>query len=91
MLDVQSGVVHNPISVYDDAYIRGPGATDPVSIDAHKQRWPDETPYRYASVSDQADRFHGMPADMEASMMLALSATVLPFSLPSGAPSIRLL
>ena len=65
VLDVQSGGVHNPISVYDDAYISHRARLILYAIDARRQRWPDETPYRYAPLSDQANRFRWMTPAME--------------------------
>ena len=64
VLGVQSGGVHNPVSVYDDAYIRNRSRLIMYGIDARRQRFPDEMPYRYAPLADEADRYRWLPAAM---------------------------
>jgi len=65
VLGVESGGVHNPISVYDEAYIRSRSRLIMYAIDARRQRFPDETPYRYAPLADEADSFRWTPAARE--------------------------
>jgi ectoine hydroxylase-related dioxygenase (phytanoyl-CoA dioxygenase family) len=56
VLGVRSGGVHNPVSEYDDAYIRQRSRLIGLGIDARRQRFPTETPYRYAPfVGREAD------------------------------------
>jgi hypothetical protein len=62
VLGVKSGGVHNPVSVYDDAYIRNRARLIQYGIDARRQRFPDETPYRYAPLADSAEHFRWTPA-----------------------------
>jgi Phytanoyl-CoA dioxygenase (PhyH) len=57
VLGVKSGGVHNPVSLYDEAYIRDRSRLIMYAIDARRQRFPDETPYRYAPLADEAERF----------------------------------
>ncbi len=62
VLGVESGGVHNPVSVYDETYIRNRARLIQYSIDARRQRFPDETPYRYAPLADSAEQFRWTPA-----------------------------
>lgn len=62
VLGVRSGGVHNPVSVYDEAYIRSRSRLIMYGIDARRQRYPDEAPYRYAPFAGEADRFRWSPA-----------------------------
>lgn len=56
VLGVRSGGVHNPVSEYDDAYIRQRSRLIGLGIDARRQRFPKETPYRYIPfVGREAD------------------------------------
>ena len=47
VLNVKSGGVHNTVAVYDDARIRERSRVIMYAIAARRQRFPDETPYRY--------------------------------------------
>lgn len=62
VLGVRSGGVHNPVSVYDETYIRNRSRLIMYGIDARRQRFPDETPYHYAPLADDADRYRWTPA-----------------------------
>ncbi|MCG8546826.1 MAG: phytanoyl-CoA dioxygenase family protein [Alphaproteobacteria bacterium] len=64
VLGVKSGGVHNPVSTYDEAYIRNRARLILYGIDARRQRYPDETPYRYAPMADSADSYRWTPAAM---------------------------
>ncbi len=48
VLGVESGGIHNPVSVYDDARIRERSRVIGYAIEARAQRFPGETPFRYA-------------------------------------------
>lgn len=50
--------------VYDDAFIRSRSRLIMYAIDARRQRFPSETPYRYAPLADEADTFRWTPAVM---------------------------
>ena len=62
VLGVESGGVHNPVSVYDEAYIRKRSRLIIYGIDARRQRFAEETPYRYAPLADCVDRYRWTPA-----------------------------
>jgi len=62
VLGVKSGGVHNPISVYDEAYIKSRSRLIMYAIDARRQRFPEETPYGYAPLADSSDQFRWTPA-----------------------------
>ena len=51
VLGVESGGVHNAVAVYDEARIRERSRLIAYAIDARKQRFPDETPFRYAPLA----------------------------------------
>jgi hypothetical protein len=57
VLNVKSGGLHNPVSFYDEAYVRSRSRLIMYGIDARRQRYPDETPYRYAPFASEVDRF----------------------------------
>ena len=57
MLGVESGGVHNPVAVYDDARIRQRSRLIMYAIDARAQRFPDEAPYHYAPLAADAARY----------------------------------
>ena len=61
VLDVTSGGVHNPISHYDAAYIHRRARMIQYAIDARRQRFPDETPYVYAPLAAEADKYRWTP------------------------------
>ena len=58
VLDVTSGGVHNPVSHYDDAYIRQRSRMIMHGINARHQRFPNETPYSYEPLADNVDKYH---------------------------------
>lgn len=62
VLGVKSGGVHNPVSLYDEAYIRSRSRLIMYAIDARRQRFPEETPYRYAPLAGEAENFRWSPA-----------------------------
>ena len=65
VLDVKTGGVHNPVSVYDADYIRRRARLILYAIDARRQRWPDEDAYRYEPLADEADSYRWTPAAMD--------------------------
>ena len=54
---ITSGGIHNPISCYDDAYIRRRSRMLMYAIDARQKRFPDETPFEYGPLADAKDEF----------------------------------
>ena len=54
---ITSGGIHNPISCYDDAYIRRRSRMLMYAIDARQMRFPDETPFEYGPLADTKDEF----------------------------------
>ena len=62
VLGVTSGGVHNPVSLYDDAYIRNRSRLILYAIDARRQRFPDETPYVYGPLEGREDQYRWTPA-----------------------------
>jgi ectoine hydroxylase-related dioxygenase (phytanoyl-CoA dioxygenase family) len=61
VLGVESGGVHNAVAVYDDARIRERSRLIAYAIDARKQRFPDETPFRYAPLADEQALYRWTP------------------------------
>ncbi len=59
---VESGGVHNPVSVYDDAYIEERSKVIALAIDARAQRYPDETRYAYRPFVGREDELRFTPA-----------------------------
>lgn len=57
VLGVTSGGIHNPVSLYDEAYIRRRSRLLMYAIDARRRRFPDETPYVYQPMAESADDF----------------------------------
>lgn len=57
VLDVFSGGVHSDEALYDDAYIRRRSRVIMYAIDARRQHFPDETPFRYAPLADEAGNY----------------------------------
>jgi len=57
VLNVRSGGVHNPVSLYDDDYIRRRSRLIMYGIDARRQRFPREAAFRYAPLADKADEY----------------------------------
>jgi hypothetical protein len=61
VLGVKSGGVHNPICVYDEAYIRERSRLVMLAIDARRQRFPGERPFVYRPLAAEADRYRWTP------------------------------
>lgn len=57
VLNIRSGGVHNPVSLYDDAYIRRRSRMIMYGIDARRQRYPDEQPFIYQPLAHAADQY----------------------------------
>ena len=57
VLGVRSGGVHNPVSLYDDEYIRNRSRLILYAIDARRQRFPDEKPYVYWPLEGREDQY----------------------------------
>lgn len=62
VLGVKSGGVHNPISVYDAAYIRRRSRMIMYAIDARRQFYPEEFSYCYRPLVDWADDYRWSPS-----------------------------
>jgi ectoine hydroxylase-related dioxygenase (phytanoyl-CoA dioxygenase family) len=54
VLGVRSGGVHNPVALFDDAYIRHRSRLIMYGIAARRQRYPDEPSYTYQPLADAA-------------------------------------
>lgn len=67
VLGVTSGGIHNPVAVYDEDRIRERSRLIMYAIDARRQRFPRETPYRYQPLAEQEDLYRWTPA-MRASL-----------------------
>ena len=61
VLGVTSGGVHNAVAVYDEARIRERSRVIAYAIDARRQRFPEETPYRYAPFAGEEAEFRWTP------------------------------
>jgi hypothetical protein len=57
VLGVRSGGVHNPVSDYTEDYIRHRSRVVGYAIDARRQRYPHETPFDYAPLAGETDRW----------------------------------
>lgn len=57
VLGVTSGGVHNEVAVYDETRIRDRSRLIGYAIDARRQRFPEEAPFRYAPIAGEEDRF----------------------------------
>ncbi|MEM7406388.1 MAG: phytanoyl-CoA dioxygenase family protein [Pseudomonadota bacterium] len=57
VLNVRSGGVHNPVSLYDEAYIRHRSRMIMYGIDARRERFPEETPFEYQPMAADADSY----------------------------------
>ena len=57
MLNVVTNDFRNARTCYDDALIRRRSRVIGWAIDARRQRFPEETPYRYAPFADAGDTF----------------------------------
>ncbi len=66
VLGVTSGGVHNPISVYDEAYIEQRSTAIMYAIDARAQRFPDERRYAYRPFAGRDDEFRFTPDTLAA-------------------------
>jgi hypothetical protein len=62
VLGVRSGGVHNPVSEYDETYIRERSRLIGYAIDARRQRFPDEAPYVYQLFAGQEHLYRWTPA-----------------------------
>ncbi|MDH3703398.1 MAG: phytanoyl-CoA dioxygenase family protein [Alphaproteobacteria bacterium] len=62
VLGVKSGGVHNPVSLYDEAYIHNRARLIQYGIDARRQHFPDEVPYSYAPLADCVEQYRWSPA-----------------------------
>ncbi|MEK9595020.1 MAG: phytanoyl-CoA dioxygenase family protein [Rhodospirillaceae bacterium] len=54
VLGVRSGGVHNPVALFDNAYIRHRSRLIMYGIAARRQRYPDEPSYTYQPLADAA-------------------------------------
>jgi ectoine hydroxylase-related dioxygenase (phytanoyl-CoA dioxygenase family) len=61
VLGVESGGVHNTVAVYDEARIRERSRLIAYAIDARKQRFPDETPFRYVPLANEQALYRWTP------------------------------
>jgi len=61
VLGVTSGGVHNEVAVYDEQRIRERSRLIALAIDARRQRFPDETPYRYQPFAGQETMYRWTP------------------------------
>ena len=57
VLDVTAGGVHNAVATYDAARIRTRARLIAYAIDARRQRYPHETPYRYVPLADDGTAY----------------------------------
>jgi len=57
VLNVRSGGIHNPVSLYDDDYINQRSRIIAYGINARSARFPNETPYRYAPLANNMTDF----------------------------------
>ena len=62
VLGVLSGGEHNPVAVYDEQLIRERSRLIMYAIDARRQRFPHETPYRYQPFAGREDNYRWTPA-----------------------------
>ena len=58
VLGVEAGGIHNARAVYDAERIRQRSRLIGYGIDARRQRFPDETPFRYAPQADAGEVWH---------------------------------
>lgn len=61
VLGVESGGVHNPVTVYDEDYIRSRSRMIMYGIDARAQRFPEEASYSYAPLADEVEKYRWTP------------------------------
>ena len=62
VLGVRSGGVHNPVALFDDAYIRHRARLIMYAIDARRQRYPEAPSFTYKPLAAEADRYQWSPA-----------------------------
>jgi len=65
ILGVNGGDASNPV-VFDDARIRERSRLIAYAIDARRQRYPTETPYRYAPLAAETERYRWTPETKDA-------------------------
>ncbi|MFV0258386.1 MAG: phytanoyl-CoA dioxygenase family protein [Acidimicrobiales bacterium] len=65
VLDVESGGIHNPVTVYDAEHIERRSEVIMYAIDARAQRFPDEHPYHYAPFTGREDEFRFGPGVLD--------------------------
>jgi hypothetical protein len=61
VLGVTSGGIHNPIAVYDEERIRERSRLIMYAINARRQRFPEETPFRYRPFAGHEDEYRWTP------------------------------
>lgn len=61
VLGVRSGGVHNPVSLYDETYIKNRSRLIAYGIDARQQRFPEEKAYQYAPLAKEMDQYRWTP------------------------------
>jgi hypothetical protein len=61
VLNVTSGGVHNPVSLYDDAYIRRRSRLLMYGVDARRQHFAEEEQFVYQPLADNADEYCWSP------------------------------
>jgi hypothetical protein len=64
VLGVVSGGVHNEVAIYDEQRISERSRLIMYAIDARRQRFPQETPYRYKPLAGQEELYRWTPAKM---------------------------
>ena len=57
VLNVRSGGVHNPVSLYDEDYIAQRSRVIAYAINARRKRFPNEAPYHYAPLANSMDKY----------------------------------
>ena len=61
VLGVRSGGVHNPVSLYDEEYIRQRSRLIMYGINARRQRFPEEKPHVYQPFAGQEHEYQWTP------------------------------
>jgi len=61
VLGIKGGGVHNPVSVYDEDYIRERSRLIMYGIDARRQRFPNEKPFTYRPFARQEHHYRWTP------------------------------
>jgi len=67
VLGVTTTGANDTVVVYDDPFIRERSRVIMYAINARRERFPEERPYRYKPLSDQEDSYHWSP-DTKASL-----------------------